>query len=111
MCKARRRSGPDSDGHWWINRQVADEIGSVRIGVIRPRQGTGRIEAIDLVEQMMMAPMRKRKILAKLMAIAALCATAGLQAFAQATSATGADSGNAAAAPQSPDDARPGELH
>ena len=51
----------------------------------------------------MMAAMRKRKILAKLMAIAALCATAGLQAFAQAASATGADSGNAAAAPQSPD--------
>jgi Sel1 repeat len=102
MCKAWRRSGPDSEGPWWINRPVADEIGSVRIGVIRPRQGTGRIEAVDPVRHtMVMAPMRKRKILPKLMAIAALCFLAQSRASAQTAPAIGADSGKSAVEPQS----------
>src|SRR5580658_9325624 len=101
MCKARRRSGPDSEGPWGANRQVADEIGSVRIGVIRPRQGTGRIEVVDPVRHMMMAPMRKRKILPKLMAIAALCFLGQSRAPAQTAPAIGADSGKSGVEAQS----------
>jgi hypothetical protein len=72
--------------------------------LIRPRQGTGRIEAVDLVRHtMMMAPMGKYKILPKLMAIAILCFPAASLAFAQTATPVGADSGKAAAQPQSQD--------
>jgi TPR repeat protein len=69
--------------------------------VIRPRQGTGRIEVVDPVRHMMMAPMRKRKILPKLMAIAALCFLGQSRAPAQTAPAIGADSGKSGVEAQS----------
>src|SRR5579863_10010265 len=103
MREARRSAGPHSERPRGVEFQAAEEMAPAWKGVIRPRQGTGRIEAIDLVRHLMMAPMGKTKIPPMLMAIAALCASAASWALAQTAPPVGADPANAAAQARMPD--------